>query len=79
MIFDVELDIFDSRFEVIKEERGKHRILWHEGKDNYTLYLADLDGSMLRTTVSKNSMDKISTYNFIAKFCKNGIKVIKRI
>ena len=80
MIFELDIKDFEARRELIRSEEYKYPLRFYESPIKYCLYITDIDGKTLKTTVLKSSFsDRVDERNFKMEYVDRGLRIIKEV
>ena len=79
-VFEVEIDQFENRRQVVSEEKGKWRMKWFEDEEKIVVYLVDLDTTLLKAVQLKRDFaDSIDERNFRNTYCDKGMRIKREL
>ena len=79
-ILGVDLEVFESRRQTLRDEKASHKLKWYEDEEKICVYIVDIDNTMLKAEVNKNSFeDAIAERNFRNTYCDRGLRLKREI
>ena len=76
MLMEVDLEVFEGRRQVLRDEKASHKIKWYEDEEKICVYIVDLDFTVLKAEVVKDRFaDAVAERNFRNTYCDKGLRL----